>query len=135
MPIRPEMRARYPANWPEIRAAVGARSGWRCEWCGVRHRDVGWRDPDGTFHWAGRALLDAGCKPGDSVACSDGRTIKLIRIILTVAHVHDHRPENCDMDNLAHLCQRCHNRHDAKMRSEGRKQRTELEGGQHALQF
>jgi len=30
--------------------------------------------------------------------------------------VHDHAPENCADDNLAHLCQRCHNKHDAPMR-------------------
>lgn len=39
------------------------------------------------------------------------------KVILTTAHVYDHRPEACSFLNLAALCQRCHNRHDAKMRA------------------
>ena len=31
-------------------------------------------------------------------------------------HVFDHRPEAANFLNLAALCQRCHNRHDAKHR-------------------
>ena len=27
----------YPANWPEIAAAVKAGAGWRCEACGHAH--------------------------------------------------------------------------------------------------
>ena len=42
-------------------------------------------------------------------------------IILTIAHLYDHRPEACDDDNLGALCQQCHNRHDAKMRAAGKK--------------
>ena len=57
------------------------------------------------------------------------------KVVLTTAHVFDHRPEAASLLNLAALCQRCHNRHDAKMRREGRKQRAELQSGQHALQF
>ena len=45
------------------------------------------------------------------------------RVVLTVAHIHDHRPENCDPDNLAALCQRCHNRHDAAMRRANARER------------
>lgn len=36
------------------------------------------------------------------------------RVVLTVAHVHDHTPSNVTPSNLAALCQRCHLRHDAK---------------------
>ena len=39
-------------------------------------------------------------------------------VVLTVAHL-DHTPENCADDNLAALCQRCHNRYDAPMRRQG----------------
>ena len=31
MPIRPENRDRYPADWPEISNAVKESAGWRCE--------------------------------------------------------------------------------------------------------
>ena len=45
------------------------------------------------------------------------------RVVLTVAHVFDHRPEAASLLNLAALCQRCHNRHDAKHRAIGRARR------------
>lgn len=38
------------------------------------------------------------------------------RVVLTTAHIYDHRPEACSLLNLAALCQRCHNKHDAKQR-------------------
>jgi 5-methylcytosine-specific restriction endonuclease McrA len=42
------------------------------------------------------------------------------KVILTCAHVHDDRPEAASLLNLAALCQRCHNRHDAPMRAQNR---------------
>lgn len=39
-------------------------------------------------------------------------------VVLTTAHL-DHTPENCSDNNLAALCQRCHNRYDAPMRRRG----------------
>jgi hypothetical protein len=39
--------------------------------------------------------------------------------------VWDHRPEAAGLLNLAALCQKCHNGHDAKMRREGRAARAE----------
>lgn len=45
------------------------------------------------------------------------------RVVLTAAHVHDHRPEAAQLLNLAALCQRCHNRHDIKHRARRRKTR------------
>ena len=47
------------------------------------------------------------------------RTGNTARIVLTVAHL-DHTPENCSLDNLRALCQRCHNRYDAEHRKETR---------------
>lgn len=35
MPIRPENKSRYPANWQEIRASILKRANNRCEFCGV----------------------------------------------------------------------------------------------------
>jgi len=43
-------------------------------------------------------------------------------VVLTVAHL-DHDPTNSTADNLAALCQRCHNRYDAPMRARGRRER------------
>lgn len=41
-------------------------------------------------------------------------------VVLTVAHVYDKRPESASFLNLAALCQRCHNRHDARDRRRNR---------------
>ena len=42
------------------------------------------------------------------------------RVVLTIAHL-DHTPEHNNPDNLRALCQRCHNRNDAKHRAETRR--------------
>ncbi len=42
------------------------------------------------------------------------------KVVITIAHL-DHDPANNDMDNLAALCQKCHNKYDAKHRAESRK--------------
>jgi hypothetical protein len=110
MPIKPENRAKYPANWPEIRERIRARSRNKCEWCGVKNHAIGYREDDGSF-----VVIAYRGTVGDWQGHATG--YKLIKIVLTVAHVHDHDPANCDDDNLAHLCQRCHNKHDAPMRA------------------
>lgn len=45
------------------------------------------------------------------------------KVILTTAHIYEgiSRPHN--LLNLAGLCQKCHNGHDAKMRAKNRKRR------------
>lgn len=50
------------------------------------------------------------------------------RVVLTVAHVFDDRPEASNLLNLAALCQRCHNRHDAKSRRRGIRDRKSRAG-------
>ncbi len=38
MPIRPELKALYPENWPEISDRIRfQRAGGRCERCGAQH--------------------------------------------------------------------------------------------------
>lgn len=53
-------------------------------------------------------------------------------IVLTVAHLN-HKPEDCRPENLAALCQRCHNRHDAQHRADGRRHRANDSPGQMSL--
>lgn len=99
MPIRPENRARYPADWKLRSRFVRfylARN--RCEWCGVENYQP--------------------------------HPITGSRVVLTVAHVHDDRPEAASLLNLAALCQRCHNRHDARDRLRRRREREETKSGQ-----
>jgi hypothetical protein len=109
MPITTENLAKYPANWAEIRERIRARSGNQCEWCKVKNYAIGYRNDDGSFVVIGQdGTVD------DWQGHATG--MHLIRIVLTVAHIHDHDPANCSDANLAHLCQRCHNRHDQPMR-------------------
>jgi len=44
------------------------------------------------------------------------------KVVLTVAHL-DHKPENCEAENLRAWCQRCHNVYDAPMRRRGIQER------------
>lgn len=90
MPISKELKARYPKNWKEIRNSILKRANNRCEICGVLNHSEYIRKKDG----------------------------KKIRHVLTIAHMYDHNPENCDPANLKALCCFCHNKHDAKMRQQ-----------------
>lgn len=113
MPIKPENLALYPADWPAIRARILTRARHVCEHpgCRARHREVGYWLGDRWVRMP-TALRDAGFKRGDVVACDDGTSLKLIMIVLTIAHL-DHVPANCDDDNLRAWCQRHHLRYDA----------------------
>lgn len=50
------------------------------------------------------------------------------KVVLTTAHVYDDRPEAAGLLNLAGLCCRCHNRHDAKARQARRLARAKPAG-------
>ena len=91
MPIKPESKKRYPANWKQIRSEILKRANNRCEFCGI----------------ANYTVKDNGAK-----------------VVLTIAHL-DHTPENCSLDNLRALCQKCYNTYDAKHRAETRKKSKE----------
>jgi hypothetical protein len=133
MPIKPENKARYPKDWPAIRAAILERAGHRCEHsdapghrCCARHRALGywregelWRLPQGFDHLQKRiwrfeplthVLRDSGVDRPMTLQTAEG-SLKIIRVILTIAHL-DHQPENCDPENLRALCQRHHLAHD-----------------------
>lgn len=127
MPIRPEEKTRYPKDWPYISRAIRARANNECEWCKVPNRtviyrfDTGeWMEMDGTVHDGETGESLGMCRGSEAPA---GR---FIEIVLTVAHL-DHAPENNSLDNLAALCQRCHNRYDQPMRIKGRRERGRAE--------
>lgn len=89
MPIRPENRARYPAEWPAISRAVREEAGDRCE--------------------GSPAYPDCRAENGRPHPVTGSR------VVLTVAHL-DHQPENVERSNLRAWCQRCHNTYDAPHR-------------------
>lgn len=114
MPIKPENRHRYPADWPQVRDRILRRANWRCEWpgCEAFHKGVGYWF-QGAFFRLPWELRKAGASVGDVIPCSDGCQVKLIKIVLTIAHL-DHQPENCDDANLRAWCQRHHLAYDAE---------------------
>ena len=85
MPIRPENKARYPKDWPAVRAAIRDRAGERCE-----------GSPDYPH-----------CRAENGQPHPETGS----RVVLTVAHL-DHMPENCEHANLRAWCQRCHLHYD-----------------------
>ena len=113
MPIKPENKARYPKHWKAIVAQVRERSGGQCEClgeCGL-HRT----------------------NPGPRRCCErNGHPAKWAKgkVVLTVAHL-DHTPENCELENLRDMCQRCHLRYDVPHhRATARKTRDARSGQQ-----
>jgi hypothetical protein len=119
MPIREENKARYPKDWPEISRRIRfERAGNCCEVCGVPNYEMGGRKRDGTWRKALANAADEMPKAGEYAACEGNEELRIVRIVLTVAHL-DHTPENCGDDNLKAMCQRCHNRYDMPMRRAG----------------
>lgn len=108
MPIKPENKARYPKDWPQIRQRILQRAHHRCEHpgCTAMHRELGyWRE--GEWTPLPRSLRESGVDKPTTIACNDGTLLKVIMIVLTIAHL-DHTPENCTDDNLSAMCQRHH---------------------------
>lgn len=97
MPIRPENRARYPADWSAISTAIKERAGWRCECLGE----------------CGRGTHEGRCPNlhgGEAYGTGS-------KVVLTTAHL-DHTPENCDPANLRAMCQGCHLHYDREHHAE-----------------
>lgn len=121
MPIKPENRHRYPADWQVIRERILQRAGHRCEHpgCAARNYSVGWWVLESEWRWHAawgqndnpRTYADARQVAAEIDHERSHEGPKPIVIVLTIAHL-DHQPENCDEDNLRALCQRHHLAHD-----------------------
>lgn len=100
MPVRPEERGRYPANWREISNRIRfQRAKGRCECSGECGQDHG-----------GRCEARHGLPHP-----SNGKTT-----VMTTAHLN-HQPEDCSDENLAAFCAPCHLRYDRDHHAETRK--------------
>lgn len=112
MPIRPENVARYPKDWPQIRARILDRAMNRCEGS-PKFPDC--RAPNGWLrnNRTGEITIDGMLAEAWEFADRDSVT----RIVLTIGHL-DHTPENCAADNLRAWCQRCHLNYDAKLHAQ-----------------
>lgn len=107
MPIRPENRHRYPADW-KIRSLLirRHRAKWRCECDGRCGRPTDHVDNDGRCR-----------NHHGQPAYGTGSTV-----VLTVAHL-DHIPEHCQLSNLMAMCQGCHLHYDREHHAETRRAR------------
>lgn len=117
MPIKPENKARYPANWKEIRAAILERAHDCCEQCKApNHERIARGDGDDIDTYQ---LNDANvycANTGKHLGrkrMSEFNLMRMVDIVLTIAHL-DHVPEHCESENLRAWCQRCHLRYDAQ---------------------
>jgi predicted nucleic-acid-binding Zn-ribbon protein len=121
MPIKPENKDRYPSNWKQISERIRfGRAGNRCEACGVKNYESGYRDLTGKF-WTVQEIMDLLDNTGYDIFCHELSHVdpddKVIKIVLTVAHL-DHTPENCEDSNLKAMCQKCHNNYDRAHRNQ-----------------
>lgn len=109
MPIRPENRHRYPADWPEISRRIRfERAASQCECEGECGRGT---HLDRCPNRHGQPAYGTGSK-----------------VVLTVAHLN-HTPEDCRDDNLRAMCQGCHLHYDIEhhMRTAAATRRAALE--------
>lgn len=96
MPVRPENRALYPADWFYLARRLKIAADERCQ--------------------------GSPAYPDCRAEAFKAHPVTGSRVILTVAHL-DHRPENCALENLRVWCQRCHNTYDARHRAAARRGR------------
>jgi hypothetical protein len=123
MPVKPENRALYPADWDAISLQAKKAAGWRCQHpgCTARQYDVGrWMGNPETFvPFTDSIFLEYGvakqraAEVQFSMYGDDPDAPKVIVIVLTTMHL-DHDPTNCDPSNLLVACQRHHLRYDAE---------------------
>lgn len=104
---------KYPPNWKtEIRPRILQRAKNCCEECGVKNYEYGVRLANGVFESIQNlsrspAVIDI----NDARLWADAMGMKLIKIVLTVAH-KDHDTTNNTDDNLIALCQYHHLQYD-----------------------
>jgi hypothetical protein len=100
MPIRPENKARYPKEWPQMVAAARERSGNCCECTGQCGRE----------HPGGR------CNERNHTPHSETGS----KVVLTLAHEHGVPLEETSIERMFHACQRCHLLYDKHIHRQNR---------------
>ncbi len=140
----PVNMSKYPSNWSEIRKKILLRAGGRkkdprvgakCEFCGVQNYSV--RLSSGVILEQCSSYKNAR-KVADHHNKYPSQLGDAAVIVLTIAHLEDPNPQNCNDDNLAALCQRCHNKYDMKMRVQNRKTSSiqlQIKNGQLSFSF
>ena len=90
MPIKPENKSRYPADWKAISMRIRTRAGHCCEFCGLKNRAVGFRDVETGEFFSAEEFAE-GNERIESANFGDRE--RPITIVLTVAHL-DHQHSN-----------------------------------------
>lgn len=127
--------SKYPKNWlTEIRPRILKRDENHCKFCGIKNHEwvirgrlgdvEAFQDEDGIIYDAETSKIIGESYVGD-IAVAGSHWVK---VVLTVAHLNHDITDNRD-ENLAALCQRCHNRHDAQHRKVSRKEAIERKKG------
>ena len=113
LPIRPELRPFYPANWKTLSEEIRfERAGGRCQGCKRPHGATVDCLPDGRWFDASREIwLDGRGRAARLPDLLEPIPRRSTRVILAAAHL-DHDPRNNRRRNLRALCQRCHLKHD-----------------------
>ena len=105
---------KYPPNWKkEIRPAVLARAGNKCEWpgCPFHNGQMVYRGmlETGRLEWF-ETYEAAQAAVGEYLAFKEP-----VKVVLTIAHLdHDETNHAVTLDRLAAYCQLHHLRYDAK---------------------
>lgn len=126
MPIRPENRGRYPADWSEVRERILRRAKRGSD---AFHYTVGTLPRCECMGECGRRTHPGRCPNVQGrPAYGTGSTV-----VLTIAHL-DHMPEHNDDGNLRAMCQGCHlhydREHHAGTRAANRRAALEAAGQQ-----
>ena len=113
MPIRRDLRALYPRNWPELSRLVRfTRAAGVCQGCGRPHGALIRCLPDGRwFDPAQTTWRDRRGRTARWPDLMEATWVRTTRVVLAAAHL-DHDPRNNRLRNLRSLCQRCHLLHD-----------------------
>ena len=111
--------SKYPPNWlSEIRPRILSRANYKCEFCGLEHKQVVWAVRYKTKTTWYNCFDEADKKPRSIETKRDGTPLKNpkpVKVVLTIAHLdHDETNHEVSDDRLKALCQLCHLRYDAK---------------------
>jgi 5-methylcytosine-specific restriction endonuclease McrA len=112
VPIKPENRHRYPADWKAIRNRILERAGHHCERCGKPNGVRLFVLPNGVWWDSAYYTWRDNCGRWLGPEHPDQDNDRFTRVVLTIAHWPDPTPENCADENLWALCQACHLRID-----------------------
>lgn len=104
--------ADYHPDWRWISRQIREQANQRCEFCDVANHAVGARDIYGAWHDEEDIH---GMNSTEGARLFAGEFPRMIRVVLTVAHLDQDRGNN-DPSNLRALCQKCHNAWDRPYR-------------------